>query len=74
MVSIDLWIDTLFVFNFNFFTDHVSIVLSISGGGTAFASAAAFNADISKWETGKVTHMAEGTITSVPHLFMNGLD
>ena len=40
-----------------------------------FAWAGAFNADISKWETGQATKMNGSTSTSVPHflLFMDGI-
>ena len=39
-----------------------------------FSSAAAFNADISNWQTGQVENMKGSTSTAVPHcLFMDGV-
>ena len=45
----------------------VSIV-STSCWRVVFNYAGAFNADISKWQTGQVTMMVVSTSTSVPHL------
>ena len=42
------------------------------GGGIVFYGAAAFNANISKWETGQVTGMKYSTSTSVPRCLFIG--
>jgi surface protein len=70
-----LWIPLIFLFfsPIVFFIDRRAHCVVRSGGGTAFRDAAAFNANISKWETGKVTTMDYSTSTSAPHLFMDGI-
>ena len=41
------------------------------GWWVVFYYARAFNANISKWETGQVTTMRDSTSTSVPHCFVD---
>ena len=72
-----LLIDFFLSFKWFFFSiDHiVTIILSVRSGVVAavFQNADEFNANVSMWDTGKVTNMANSTSTSVPHLFMNGV-
>jgi surface protein len=50
----------------------VSIVFYVRVVYTVFDGAAAFNADISNWDTGKVEYMSYSTSTSVPPFFLMG--
>ena len=43
-------------------------------GYIVFYSARAFNADISKWDTGEVTNMGQSTSIFVPTFFVSGWD
>jgi len=43
-------------------------------GYIVFYSARAFNADISKWDTGEVTNMNQSTSIFVPTFFVSGWD
>ena len=49
----------------------MTVVLSVRVVAAVFQNAKAFNADVSKWNTGKVTTMRSSTSTSVLHLFQD---
>ena len=49
----------------------MTVVLSVRVVAAVFQNTKAFNADVSKWNTGKVTTMRSSTSTSVLHLFQD---
>jgi len=69
-----LQIDFIFSFSNGFFPSTiVTVVLSVRVVAAVFQNTKAFNADVSKWNTGKVTTMRFSTSTSVLHLFQDGI-
>ena len=67
-----LQIDFIFSFSNGFFPSTiVTVVLSVRVVAAVFQNTKAFNADVSKWNTGKVTTMRSSTSTSVLHLFQD---
>ena len=68
-----LWINLFLFFQKSFCLSDRLMGTVFAHHQTGTSHSTAFNGNVSMWDTGKVTNMANSTSTSVPHLFMNGV-